>query len=56
MKALCLKQPWLYLITTGLKTIETRKWNTKYKGDIILCASKNPDNNFDLIINNYKND
>jgi hypothetical protein len=55
MKALSLKQPWLYLIVKGLKTIETRVWNTKYRGDIILCSSKKLDDNYDIIINNFKN-
>ncbi len=42
MKGLSLKQPWLYLICKGIKTIETRTWLTHYRGDILLCASKVP--------------
>lgn len=41
-KALCLKQPWANLIISGKKTIETRKWNTNYRGEIMLCTSKVP--------------
>ncbi|MBI2449740.1 ASCH domain-containing protein [Candidatus Pacearchaeota archaeon] len=42
MKALCLKEPWASMIKEGKKTIETRKWKTNYRGNIILCASKYP--------------
>lgn len=42
MKALSLKQPWANLIASGKKTIETRKWKTNYRGDLIICSSKNP--------------
>lgn len=42
MKGLSIKQPWLYLISKGIKKIETRVWNTKYRGDILLCSSKIP--------------
>ena len=42
MKALCLKEPWASMIKDGKKTIETRKWKTSYRGNILLCASKYP--------------
>lgn len=42
MKALSIKEPYASLIMSGKKTIETRKWTTNYRGDILLCASKNP--------------
>lgn len=42
-KAISLKQPWANLVAEGKKTIETRKWNTKYRGDLVICSSKNPD-------------
>jgi hypothetical protein len=42
MKALSLRQPWANLIANGLKTIETRKWKTNYRGDLVICSSKNP--------------
>ncbi len=41
-KALSLKQPWANLVASGKKTIETRKWSTKYRGDLVICSSKNP--------------
>ena len=41
-KAISLKQPWANLVANGKKTIETRKWMTKYRGDLVICSSKNP--------------
>lgn len=41
-KAISLKQPYANLVCAGKKTIETRKWNTKYRGDIVICSSKKP--------------
>lgn len=43
LKAISLKQPWATLIAEGYKTIETRKWATNYRGEILICASKNID-------------
>lgn len=42
-KAISLKQPWANLVCEGEKTIETRKWNTKYRGDLVICSSKKPE-------------
>lgn len=42
MKVLTIKEPWATLILEGKKTIETRTWNTNYRGIILLHASKNP--------------
>jgi len=41
MKALSLKQPWAELIVSGKKTIEIRKWNTHFRGEFLIHASKN---------------
>lgn len=43
MKALSLKQPWAELILLGKKTIELRKWNTKFRGKFLIHASGNID-------------
>lgn len=43
MKALSLKQPWAELILKGKKKIEIRKWNTKFRGEFLIHASKIPD-------------
>lgn len=39
MKALSLKQPWAWLVFHG-KDIENRKWPTKYRGPLLIHASK----------------
>lgn len=44
MKCLSLKQPYADLMAIGRKTIELRKWNTKFKGEFLIHASKNIDN------------
>ena len=43
MKTLSLKQPWAELILQGKKKIEIRKWNTKFRGEFLIHASKNAD-------------
>ena len=42
-KALSVKQPYANMICSGKKTIETRVWETTYRGDLIICSSKSPD-------------
>lgn len=41
-KAISLKQPFANLVASGEKTIETRKWSTNYRGDLVICSSQNP--------------
>lgn len=43
MKALSLKQPYAELILQGRKKIELRKWNTSFRGEFLIHASKVPD-------------
>lgn len=43
MKTLSLKQPYAELILQGKKKIELRKWNTSFRGEFLIHASKNPD-------------
>lgn len=43
MKALSIKQPFAELIILGKKKIELRKWNTKFRGEFFIHASKIPD-------------
>jgi len=43
MKALSLKQPYAELVVSGKKTIELRKWNTEFRGEFLVHASKKPD-------------
>ena len=40
MKALSLRQPWASLIIYGGKDIENRRWETKYRGPLLIHASK----------------
>ncbi|HSS99913.1 MAG TPA: ASCH domain-containing protein [Terriglobales bacterium] len=40
MKALSLWQPWASLIAIGAKEYETRSWSTKYRGPLVIHASK----------------
>ena len=42
MKALSMKQPWANLIASGKKTIETLKWKTRYRGNLLIVSSKKP--------------
>jgi hypothetical protein len=40
MKAISLLQPWASLVVIGAKKIETRSWNTTYRGELLIHASK----------------
>lgn len=42
MKALSVRQPWASLIADGKKTLEIRSWSTRYRGDLLICASAKP--------------
>lgn len=42
MKCLSVRQPWASMIASGEKPIETRTWQTGYRGDILIVASKKP--------------
>lgn len=39
MKVLSLREPWAALIAAGQKQIETRSWQTRYRGPLYLHAS-----------------
>jgi predicted transcriptional regulator len=43
MKCLSLKQPYAELLVRGDKTIELRKWNTKFRGKFLVHASQKTD-------------
>ena len=40
MKCLSLRQPYAELVVDGRKTIETRRWNTNFRGKFLIHASK----------------
>lgn len=39
MKCISLLQPWASLVVLGHKKIETRSWNTSYRGPLLIHAS-----------------
>jgi hypothetical protein len=40
MKALSVCQPWAWAIIAGIKRIENRTWRTRYRGRLLIHASK----------------
>ena len=40
MFAISLLQPWASLVVMGIKTIETRSWSTRHRGQILIHASQ----------------
>ena len=40
MKAISVRHPWAYLIASGRKTVEVRKWFTHHRGPLLICSSK----------------
>lgn len=52
MKVLTVKQPWAYLICSGIKPIENRTWKLpeKYKGErVLIHASSDKKFNYDVL-------
>ena len=41
VRAISLKQPWASMIAEGRKSIETRKWATTHRGEILRQAEAN---------------
>jgi hypothetical protein len=39
-RVLSVRQPWAHLIVAGIKTIENRTWTTRYRGPLLIHASK----------------
>ena len=40
MKALTLWQPWAHFVAAGIKEIETRSWQTSYRGPLAIHSAK----------------
>lgn len=40
MKALSLCEPWAWAILSGIKSVENRSWGTRYRGPLLIHASK----------------
>lgn len=43
MKAISIKQPWAKFIAHGLKSLEIRSWQTSFRGQLLIVASKKAD-------------
>lgn len=43
IQTLSVKQPWASMIVSGQKTIETRSWQTSYRGPILICSGLKAD-------------
>jgi len=46
MKTISIKQPWAFLICSGVKDIENRTWQTKFIGRVLVHASASPQKGF----------
>ncbi len=46
LPAVSIKQPWASKIADGDKSIETRTWETQWRGPILVVSSKQPDPSF----------
>ena len=42
MRTLSIRQPWAWLVATGIKPIENRKWTTRYRGPLAIQAARLP--------------
>lgn len=42
MKAISIRNPWATDILNGIKIYEYRTWQTKHRGDLLICSSANP--------------
>ncbi|MBF0651310.1 ASCH domain-containing protein [Dysgonomonas sp. GY75] len=49
-KAISIKQPWAYLICAGIKDVENRTWDTKYRGRVYIHASVQLAKTFDFTL------
>jgi len=43
MRALSIRQPWAWLITTGHKDVENRTWPSRFRGVFLIHAGKQLD-------------
>lgn len=50
IKVLCTREPWGWLIVNGYKGIESRTWQTDYRGELYISTSKTPYDNEDEYI------
>lgn len=50
MKVLSVRQPWAFLLVSGIKNVENRNWHTDYTGTLLIHASKSWDHKGYVII------
>lgn len=50
MKVISLLEPWASLVKESIKTVETRSWSTKYRGELYIHASQRKLTNKDLVL------
>ncbi len=43
MKIISIRQPWASLIVSGVKDVENRTWSTRYRGPVLIHASRTTD-------------
>lgn len=48
MKTLSIRQPYATLICSGVKDVENRSWNTQLRGRVLIHASKNYTDLFEI--------
>lgn len=55
MKVLSIKQPWAFLLASGIKDVENRVWKTKYRGMVLIHSPKKTDFDHPMIQEFIKN-
>ena len=45
-KAISIKQPWAYLIASGIKDVENRTWRTNFRGKVLIHTGSKPDRRY----------
>jgi hypothetical protein len=43
VKIISIRQPWASLIVSGVKDVENRTWSTRYRGPVLIHASRTVD-------------
>lgn len=52
MKAISIRQPWAWAIVAGYKDVENRDWPTRYRGRVLIHASKREETgDVDYVVN-----
>jgi hypothetical protein len=41
-RVLSIKNPWAYLIVSGIKDVENRSWKTNYRGKLLIHSTQTP--------------